>query len=45
MNDDTANEIVDELRGIREYLRRMNEALDWFNILQNDRRELEQQPE
>lgn len=42
MNDRTGSEIVDELRGIREQLLRMNEALEWFNILQTDRRNLKQ---
>jgi hypothetical protein len=43
VTDDVAGEVVDELRVLNEHMRRLVEALDWFNLLQDDRKQLAQE--
>jgi len=40
VTDDVAGEVVDQLRALNEHMRRLTEALDWFNLLQDDRKQL-----
>jgi hypothetical protein len=40
VTDDVGNEVVDELRALNEHMRRLVEALEWFNLLQDDRKRL-----
>jgi hypothetical protein len=43
VTDDNVLELIDELRTVNRHLADISGALDWFNMLQRDRYQLEQQ--
>jgi hypothetical protein len=42
MNNDNAFELIEELKVMNGHLSKMRESLEWFNMLQGDRHQLEQ---